>query len=114
MCVRSFPLLRAAHLCFGYVKEQGRDVGEEEGVNWLRHLVLRWGARNLSLVCPRCQHPASSPTFRRGRYMLGDEKLVCDACGQASVVTFWRFEGLSSRCDGAEASRREPLPNSRH
>jgi hypothetical protein len=46
--------------------------------------------------------------------MLGDEQLACDACGQTSVVTFWRFEGFSIRCDRAEAGRREPLPNSRH
>lgn len=87
-----------------------RDIANEEGVNWLRHLGLRWGARNISLACPRCRHPASSPTFRRGRFMLGDEQLVCEECGETSVVTFWRFEGLSC---GAESMPRAPLPNSR-
>jgi len=87
-----------------------RDIANEDGVNWLRHIVLRWGARNISLACPRCRHPASSSTFRRGRFMLGDEKLVCEACGESSVVTFWRFEGLSC-C--AEAMPREPVTNPR-
>jgi hypothetical protein len=91
-----------------------RHLTALEGVIWLRHLVLRWRARNFSLVCPRCRHPASSPMFRRGRYMLGDEKLVCEECGETSVVTFWRFEGLSCRADRTEAMRRAPLPNSRH
>jgi hypothetical protein len=43
--------------------------------------------------------------------MLGDEQLVCDACGETSVVTFWRFEGLSC-C--TEAMRHAPLSNARH
>ena len=90
------------------------DVAEEEDVNWLRHLVLRWGARNFSLVCPHCRRPASSVVFKRGRFMLGDEKLVCEQCGNTSVVTFWRFEGLSCRADRTEARRHEPLANSRH
>jgi hypothetical protein len=38
---------------------------------------------------------ASPTTFQHGRYMLGDEQLVCEECNQASNVTFWRFEGLS-------------------
>jgi len=87
-----------------------RDIANEDGVNWLRHIVLRWGARNISLACPRCRQPASSSTFRRGRFMLGDEKLVCEACGESSVVTFWRFEGLSC-C--AEAMPRAPVTNPR-
>ncbi|WP_314960459.1 hypothetical protein [Bradyrhizobium cosmicum] len=83
-------------------------------MNWLKHLVLRWGARNFSLVCPRCRHPASSTTFRRGRFMLGDEKLSCEECGEDSVVTFWRFEGFSSRSDCVEAMRRTRLSDQRH
>jgi hypothetical protein len=106
--------LRARHLCSGHVEAHERDVAEEEGVIWLRHLALRWGARNFSLVCPRCRHPASSPMFRRGRYKLGDEKLVCEECGETSVVTFWRFEGLSCRADRTDAVRRAPVPNARH
>ncbi len=39
--------------------------------------------------------------------MLGDEKLVCEHCRETSVVTFWRFEGLSCPSDHAEARRRE-------
>ncbi|MFT4119992.1 hypothetical protein [Bradyrhizobium sp.] len=31
--------------------------------------------------------------------MLGDDKLACEQCGETSLVTFWRFEGLSSRSD---------------
>ena len=46
--------------------------------------------------------------------MLGDEKLVCEQCGTTSVVTFWRFEGLSCRADRTEARRQEPLANSRN
>lgn len=42
--------------------------------------------------------------------MLGDEELVCDQCGESSVVTFWRFEGLSC-C--AEEMPRAPVTNSR-
>jgi hypothetical protein len=44
--------------------------------------------------------------------MLGDEKLPCEQCGRTSVVTFWRFEGLSCRPDRAEAKGRRPLANS--
>ncbi|UGX96826.1 hypothetical protein G6321_00017475 [Bradyrhizobium barranii subsp. barranii] len=83
-------------------------------MSWLRHLVLRWGARNFSLTCPHCRHPASSSSFKRARFMLGDEKLVCEECGETSVVTFWRFEGLSSRPGCTEARRRAPLSDSRH
>ncbi|OKO84955.1 hypothetical protein AC630_07275 [Bradyrhizobium sp. AS23.2] len=75
---------------------------------------MRWSARNFSLACPHCRHPASSLTFRRARFMLGDEKLVCEQCGETSVVTFWRFEGLSCPSDRAEARRREPQHHSRH
>jgi hypothetical protein len=46
--------------------------------------------------------------------MLGDEELVCEQCGEASVVTFWRFEGLSCGSDHAGAGRHEPLHNSHH
>ncbi|WP_128950907.1 hypothetical protein [Bradyrhizobium guangzhouense] len=68
-------------------------------MNWLRHLAQRWGARHLPLVCPQCQQPASSHVYKRGRFKLGDESLVCEQCGEASVVTFWRFEGLASHDD---------------
>ncbi|WP_164933702.1 hypothetical protein [Bradyrhizobium guangzhouense] len=37
--------------------------------------------------------------YKRGRFKLGDESLVCEQCGEASVVTFWRFEGLASHDD---------------
>jgi hypothetical protein len=87
-----------------------RDVGEEGDVSFLRHLALRWSTRNFSLVCPHCQHPASFPTFRRARFMLGDETLVCQHCRETSVVTFWRFEGLSCQPDRAD----EPPHHSRH
>jgi hypothetical protein len=83
-------------------------------VNWLRHLAQRWGARHFLLVCPQCQQPASSLVFRRGRFKLGDETLVCEECGVASVVTFWRFEGLSCCGDPNSAGRHELLSNSRH
>lgn len=105
-----FPLLRVTHLCSVSSNNRFvRDVAKEEGVSWLRHLVLRWGARNFSLACPHCRHPASSLTFRRARFMLGEEELVCEECGEASVVTFWRFEGLSCRSDRTQA-----IPDSRH
>jgi hypothetical protein len=31
--------------------------------------------------------------FRRGRYLLGEKELTCEACSQTSFVTLWRFEG---------------------
>ncbi|WLA62667.1 hypothetical protein [Bradyrhizobium diazoefficiens] len=62
-------------------------------MNWLRRLALRWGVRKFSLVCPHCRHPASSP---------------------ASLVTFWRFEGLSCCSDRTEPMRGAPLSNARH
>lgn len=43
--------------------------------------------------------------------MLGDEKLVCEQCGTASVVTFWRFEGLS--CLGDRDDAREHVAGKR-
>lgn len=46
--------------------------------------------------------------------MLGDEKLTCEECGETSVVTFWRFEGLSWRSECTGATRRAPLSGSRH
>jgi hypothetical protein len=66
-------------------------------VNWIRNLFLRWDARNYLLVCPNCKTAASAEAFRRGRYMLGEQKLTCERCGEASLVTLWRFEGLSLR-----------------
>ena len=109
----TFPLLRAPRLCSADAWRQHRPRKEED-VNWLRHLVVRWGARNFSLVCPHCRRPASSLAFKRGRFMLGDENLVCEQCGKTSVVTFWRFEGLSCGADRTETRRHEPLANSRH
>ncbi|WP_194467354.1 hypothetical protein [Bradyrhizobium sp. CCBAU 53340] len=44
--------------------------------------------------------------------MLGDEKLVCEQCGTASVVTFWRFEGLSCHSERGDSGRHEQLANS--
>jgi hypothetical protein len=64
-------------------------------VGWWRDLMLRWGARKFELVCPHCRTPASDFAFKRGRYMLGDQELSCEQCGQTSRVTLWRFEGLS-------------------
>jgi hypothetical protein len=95
------------------VKSTRTGIGQGEDVNWLRNLAQRWSARHFSLVCPHCRRPASSVLFRRGRYMLGDEKLVCEQCGTASVVTFWRFEGL---CHGErdDSSRREHVADAGH
>jgi hypothetical protein len=75
-------------------------------VNWLRIFIQRWETRNLSLVCPHCKGLASAATFRRGRYRLGDEELVCEECREASNVTLWRFEGLSqtSRLEMTDAA----------
>jgi phage FluMu protein Com len=64
-------------------------------VGLLHDLIARWETRNLELSCPRCKTPASPRTFGRGRYMRGDATLVCEHCNQASLVTFWRFEGFS-------------------
>ncbi|OAF06195.1 hypothetical protein AYJ54_21230 [Bradyrhizobium centrolobii] len=74
---------------------------------------MRWGARKLSLTCPHCRHPASLLAFKRGRFMLGDEKLCCERCGETSAVTLWRFEGLSCQSDRAEMRTHKPLVNSR-
>jgi hypothetical protein len=44
--------------------------------------------------------------------MLGEEQLACEACGEASVVTFWRFEGLSdppAGCAGEAQTYRSPV-----
>ncbi|MBR0862742.1 hypothetical protein JQ614_11910 [Bradyrhizobium diazoefficiens] len=113
--LEAFPLLRAGHLCCADIEARHEHaVSEEDRVNWLRRLALRWGVRKFSLVCPHCRHPASSPIFRRGRFMLGDETLVCEECGEASLVTFWRFEGLSCCSDRTEPMRGAPLSNARH
>jgi hypothetical protein len=66
------------------------------------------------LVLSVVQAPRLIADIQARPLYLGDEQLACDACGQISVVTFWRFEGLSIRCDRTEAGRHEPLPNSRH
>ena len=77
-------------------------------MTWIRFLIQRWRARNLTLVCPNCRKAASSKSFRRARYMLGDEKLTCEHCDVTSSVTLWRFQGLSgaSTCH----RNREGLP----
>jgi hypothetical protein len=46
--------------------------------------------------------------------MLGDEKLVCEHCGTTSVVTFWRFEGLSHHGDCDDSGRHERPANLSH
>ena len=46
--------------------------------------------------------------------MLGDEMLACEHCGETSLVTFWRFEGLSGEPGCSEAGRHESLANSQH
>jgi hypothetical protein len=90
------------------------DRAEGEDVNWLRHLAVRWGARNFSLVCPHCRRPASSLAFKRGRFMLGDENLVCERCGETGLVTLWRFEGLSGQSGCTDARQGGTLANSPH
>jgi len=64
-------------------------------LDWIQALVQRWRARNLMLACPSCREALPSEAFRRARYMLGDEKLTCERCGEANSVTLWRFEGFS-------------------
>ena len=107
LCVRCYYALAT---CGG----RAGDGAEGEDVNWLRHLTVRWGARNLSLVCPHCRRPASSLAFKRGRFMLGDENLVCEQCGKTSLVTLWRFEGLSGQSGCTDARQGGPLANSPH
>jgi transposase-like protein len=70
-------------------------------VGFFHDLIVRWEMRKLKLSCPHCKSPASPRTFGRARYMRGDDTLVCERCDEASLVTFWRFEGLSklSRLD---------------
>jgi hypothetical protein len=46
--------------------------------------------------------------------MLGEEKLVCEHCGTASLVTFWRFEGLSCHGDRGDAGGHAFLETSGH
>jgi hypothetical protein len=80
--------------------------GVAESQKWgrqlhLRNLILRWTQRNQKLVCPHCKRPASSRTFKRGRYLLAEEELVCDQCGEASPAAFWRYHGLASPSDGS-------------
>src|SRR5262249_12387320 len=61
-------------------------------------LVTRWRMRNFLLVCPSCKNVAA----KRGRYMLGEERLTCNRCGATDSVTFWRFEGIAQRACTAE------------
>jgi len=96
--IQDFSTFACASNMICSVKVAWTGVAQGEDVNWLRHLAQRWSARHFSLVCPQCRQPASSLLYRRGRFMLGDDKLVCEQCGTTSVVTFWRFEGLS--CQG--------------
>ena len=60
-------------------------------------LVTRWRMRNFLMVCPSCKNVA-----KRGRYMLGEERLMCNLCGATDSVTFWRFEGIAQRACAAE------------
>jgi hypothetical protein len=77
----------------------------------LRNLALRWMERNRKLTCPHCRRPASAETFKRGRYLLAQEELVCELCHEVSPVAFWRYHGLSDPTDGSLplASRRRPI-----
>jgi hypothetical protein len=76
----------------------------------VRNLLVRWYGRNLPLVCPHCQKPADPTVFRRARYLAGDRPLTCDGCGQSSLITLWRFEGVSRR--GTTARNVMDKPNS--
>jgi hypothetical protein len=50
------------------------------------------------MVCPSCKNVAA----KRGRYMLGEERLTCNRCGATDSITFWRFEGIAQRACTAE------------
>ena len=39
---------------------------------------------------------------------------ACEYCGETSLVTFWRFEGLSGQPGCSNAGRHESLANSQH
>lgn len=65
----------------------------------LRHVVFnslfsfvgRWKVRRLPLVCPNCLERASEATFARGRWLVAEKNLHCDACGVASDIAGWRL-----------------------
>lgn len=76
--------------------------------------MLRWGARNFELACPHCRMPVSDVAFKRGRYMLGDQELSCEQCGETNRVTLWRFEGLSDRPAGCGRAAHRPMENRLH
>jgi ribosomal protein L44E len=59
-------------------------------------IFKRWSTRGLHLTCPHCKKRAAPMIFRRGRYMLGEQQLRCDQCGQTNYVTLWRFEGVGN------------------
>ena len=58
-------------------------------------LLRRWKIAKLALVCPSCKETASAETYRRGRYLIDDEPLICEHCHNTWPVTFWRFAGFS-------------------
>jgi len=66
-------------------------------------LLRRWKIAKLALACPSCKEVASAETYRRGRYLIDDEPLVCEHCRNTWPVTFWRFTGFSrSHCSRGE------------
>ena len=73
-----------------------------------------WENTDDTVPCPHCRRPASSLAFKRGRFMLGEENLVCEQCDETSLVTFWRFEGLSGQPGCTGARQGGPLANSSH
>ena len=64
-------------------------------------LLRRWKIAKLALVCPSCKETASAETYRRGRYLIDDEPLICEHCRNTWPVTFWRFAGFD-RHDGSQ------------
>ena len=73
----------------------GQGLGKES-VGLFHNFYSRWEVRHCRLTCPHCKMPASSPTFRQGRYMRGDLALICERCNESNPVTFWRFEGIEN------------------
>ncbi|MBR0757950.1 hypothetical protein JQ604_37705 [Bradyrhizobium jicamae] len=84
-------------------------------------LLRRWKIAKLALVCPSCKEVASAETYRRGRYLIDDEPLICEHCHNTAPVTFWRFAGFSQnhcskgRHPSAMASPAlQPRPSEQH
>jgi hypothetical protein len=59
--------------------------------------LWRWKLAKLALVCPSCKEVASAETYRRGRYLIDDDPLICEHCRNTWPVTFWRFAGFDQR-----------------